>query len=77
MFKFSFNRLTSGITVALGLAVAATPALASVQGGTLIYLEQQAHTNLYPPSRRLLPQRRHPQPDHRQADLPEPKNAGD
>lgn len=50
MFKFSFNRLTSGITVALGLAVAATPALASVQGGTLIYLEQQAHTNLYPPS---------------------------
>ncbi|HGM7027538.1 TPA: TIGR04028 family ABC transporter substrate-binding protein [Serratia liquefaciens] len=50
MFKFSFNRLTSGITVALGLAVAATPALASVQGGTLIYLEQQAHANLYPPS---------------------------
>lgn len=50
MFKFSFNRLTSGITVALGLMVAATPALASVQGGTLIYLEQQAHTNLYPPS---------------------------
>lgn len=36
--------------MALGLAVAATPALASVQGGTLIYLEQQAHTNLYPPS---------------------------
>ncbi|MEZ2828929.1 TIGR04028 family ABC transporter substrate-binding protein [Serratia liquefaciens] len=50
MFKFSFNRLTSGITVALGLAVTATPTLASVQGGTLIYLEQQAHTNLYPPS---------------------------
>ncbi|AKE09771.1 TIGR04028 family ABC transporter substrate-binding protein [Serratia liquefaciens] len=50
MFKFSFNRLTSGITVALGLTVAVTPALASVQGGTLIYLEQQAHTNLYPPS---------------------------
>ncbi|HEJ8020992.1 TPA: TIGR04028 family ABC transporter substrate-binding protein [Serratia liquefaciens] len=50
MFKFSFNRLTSGITVALGLTVAATPALASMQGGTLIYLEQQAHTNLYPPS---------------------------
>ena len=50
MFKFSFNRLTIGITVALGLTVAVTPALASVQGGTLIYLEQQAHTNLYPPS---------------------------
>lgn len=27
-----------------------SPALAAVQGGTLIYLEQQAHTNLYPPS---------------------------
>lgn len=50
MFNFSFNRLTSGITVALGLAAAMSPALASVQGGTLIYLEQQAHTNLYPPS---------------------------
>ncbi|SMB41239.1 Extracellular solute-binding protein family 5 [Serratia proteamaculans] len=50
MFNFSFNRLTSGITVALGLAAAMSPALASVQGGTLVYLEQQAHTNLYPPS---------------------------
>ncbi|WP_112362505.1 TIGR04028 family ABC transporter substrate-binding protein [Serratia quinivorans] len=50
MFNFSFNRLTSGITVALGLAAAMNPALASVQGGTLVYLEQQAHTNLYPPS---------------------------
>jgi peptide/nickel transport system substrate-binding protein len=50
MFNFSFNRLTSGIAVALGLLTAMTPALASVQGGTLVYLEQQAHTNLYPPS---------------------------
>ncbi|WP_261429467.1 TIGR04028 family ABC transporter substrate-binding protein [Serratia quinivorans] len=52
MFNFSFNRLTSGITVALALGLAAgiSPALASVQGGTLVYLEQQAHTNLYPPS---------------------------
>ncbi|MGX1957182.1 TIGR04028 family ABC transporter substrate-binding protein [Serratia proteamaculans] len=50
MFNFSFNRLTSGITVALGLATVMSPALASVQGGTLVYLEQQAHTNLYPPS---------------------------
>ncbi|QGH62978.1 TIGR04028 family ABC transporter substrate-binding protein [Serratia proteamaculans] len=50
MFNFSFNRLTSGITVALGLTAAMSPALASVQGGTLVYLEQQAHTNLYPPS---------------------------
>ena len=51
MFNFSFNRLTSGIAVALGLLTAMTPALASVQGGTLVYLEQQAHTNLYPPPR--------------------------
>ncbi len=36
--------------MALGLAAAMSPALASVQGGTLVYLEQQAHTNLYPPS---------------------------
>ncbi|WP_426505405.1 TIGR04028 family ABC transporter substrate-binding protein [Serratia proteamaculans] len=50
MFNFSFNRLTSGITVALGLAAGMSSALASVQGGTLVYLEQQAHTNLYPPS---------------------------
>jgi len=50
MFKFSFNTLTGGITVALGLAASVHPALAEVQGGTLVYLEQQAHTNLYPPS---------------------------
>lgn len=36
--------------MALGLAAVMSPALASVQGGTLVYLEQQAHTNLYPPS---------------------------
>jgi hypothetical protein len=48
---------------------------AAVQGGTLVYLEQQAHTNLYPPAGRLLSQRRHPEPDHRQADLPEPADA--
>ncbi|ANS43766.1 TIGR04028 family ABC transporter substrate-binding protein [Serratia inhibens] len=50
MFNFSFNTLTSGIAVALGLAASVHPALAAVQGGTLVYLEQQAHTNLYPPS---------------------------
>ncbi|ANJ95077.1 TIGR04028 family ABC transporter substrate-binding protein [Serratia plymuthica] len=50
MFKFSFNTLTGGIAVALGLAASVHPALAAVQGGTLVYLEQQAHTNLYPPS---------------------------
>lgn len=50
MFNFSFNTLTRGIAVALGLAAGVHPALATVQGGTLVYLEQQAHTNLYPPS---------------------------
>lgn len=50
MFNFPFKTLTSGLAVVLGAAAAANPAIAAVQGGTLIYLEQQAHTNLYPPS---------------------------
>ncbi|HEJ9094336.1 TPA: TIGR04028 family ABC transporter substrate-binding protein [Serratia odorifera] len=50
MFNFSFNSLTSGMAVALGVTLSASPAWAAVQGGTLIYLEQQAHTTLYPPS---------------------------
>lgn len=50
MFNFPFKTLTSGLAVVLGAAAAASPAIAAVQGGTLIYLEQQAHTNLYPPS---------------------------
>ncbi|MBE0148963.1 TIGR04028 family ABC transporter substrate-binding protein [Serratia sp. PL7] len=50
MFNFPFKALTSGLAVVLGAAAAASPAIAAVQGGTLIYLEQQAHTNLYPPS---------------------------
>lgn len=50
MFNFPFKMLTSGLAVVLGAAAAASPAIAAVQGGTLIYLEQQAHTNLYPPS---------------------------
>lgn len=50
MFNFPFKTLTSGLAVVLGAAAAASPATAAVQGGTLIYLEQQAHTNLYPPS---------------------------
>jgi peptide/nickel transport system substrate-binding protein len=50
MFNFPFKTLTSGLAVVLGAAAAASPAIATVQGGTLIYLEQQAHTNLYPPS---------------------------
>ena len=35
-----------GATLAMGAAAQDTP----VTGGTLIYLEQQAHTNLYPPA---------------------------
>lgn len=50
MFNFPFKTLTSGLAVVLGTAAAVSPAIAAVQGGTLIYLEQQAHTNLYPPS---------------------------
>ncbi|WP_447871410.1 TIGR04028 family ABC transporter substrate-binding protein [Serratia fonticola] len=50
MFNFPFKTLTSGLAVVLGAAAAASPAIAAVRGGTLIYLEQQAHTNLYPPS---------------------------
>ncbi|MEB7885794.1 TIGR04028 family ABC transporter substrate-binding protein [Serratia fonticola] len=50
MFNFPFKTLTSGLAVVFGAAAAASPAIAAVQGGTLIYLEQQAHTNLYPPS---------------------------
>ncbi len=49
MFNFPFKILTSGLAVVLGTATAGQ-AMAAVQGGTLIYLEQQAHTNLYPPS---------------------------
>lgn len=50
MFKFPLKALTSGLAVIAGTAAALSPAIAAVQGGTLIYLEQQAHTNLYPPS---------------------------
>lgn len=41
------------LLASLGFAAiiaAALPAQAQVQGGTLVYLEQQAHTNLYPPA---------------------------
>jgi peptide/nickel transport system substrate-binding protein len=73
------RRRTLGALAALLLAgTIISPGFAQdapVQGGTLIYLEQQAHTNLYPPGRRLLSERRRAQPDHRQADLPEPGDA--
>ena len=41
------------LAAALLAGAIATPAFAQdtpVKGGTLIYLEQQAHTNLYPPA---------------------------
>ncbi|WP_031364323.1 TIGR04028 family ABC transporter substrate-binding protein [Caballeronia sordidicola] len=38
-----------------GTAVAATEAATPVQGGTLVYLEQQPHTNLYPPAAGFYP----------------------
>lgn len=48
------KRRTLGALAALLLAgTIVAPAFAQdspVQGGTLIYLEQQAHTNLYPPA---------------------------
>ena len=51
----SIDRRTAlkGLAGALLAGMAMSPALAQeapVTGGTLIYLEQQAHTNLYPPA---------------------------
>ncbi len=51
----SFHRRTAlkGLAGALLAGMSISPALAQdapVTGGTLIYLEQQAHTNLYPPA---------------------------
>ena len=44
--------LARGMTLALGMSSLNALAVenAPVKGGTLIYLEQQAHTNLYPPA---------------------------
>lgn len=50
MFNFPFKTLTSGLAVVFGTVAVVSSVIAAVQGGTLIYLEQQAHTNLYPPS---------------------------
>lgn len=61
------------LTGAFSVWAADTP----VKGGTLIYLEQQPHTNLLPARRRLLPEWRDSQSDNRQAHLAEPENAGD
>ncbi len=54
--KYRLNTVNHNLALALSLALltGSTGALATgdtpVQGGTLIYLEQQAHTNLYPPA---------------------------
>lgn len=46
------NAVTLGLTLALSVASVSAFAAgeSTVKGGTLIYLEQQAHTNLYPPA---------------------------
>src|SRR4029450_391457 len=45
-------KLAAGAVAALGVSVGVAMAqgAAPVKGGTLIYLEQQSHTNLYPPA---------------------------
>src|SRR5476649_932020 len=54
--NFRPDSVASRLALALSLALATVPAAgwaagdAPVQGGTLVYLEQQAHTNLYPPA---------------------------
>jgi peptide/nickel transport system substrate-binding protein len=51
-----FNTLVNGIALGVSLALLGNASMVSaaesapVKGGTLIYLEQQAHTNLYPPA---------------------------
>lgn len=42
--------VTFGLLAATTLSGAAIAADQPVKGGTLVYLEQQAHTNLYPPA---------------------------
>lgn len=54
-FKLTLSRRTAlqALAGAMLASIAINPAFAQdtpVQGGTLIYLEQQAHTNLYPPA---------------------------
>jgi peptide/nickel transport system substrate-binding protein len=50
---FTRGAALSALLVAGAVGAMALPVLAQdapVQGGTLVYLEQQAHTNLYPPA---------------------------
>ncbi len=54
--NFRRNSVNSRLALALSMALVTMPAVGwaadvtPVQGGTLTYLEQQAHTNLYPPA---------------------------
>ena len=57
-------RLPALAALFLSGAFSAWAADTPVKGGTLIYLEQQPHTNLST-GRRLLSQRRHSQSDNR------------
>lgn len=53
IFSLTRRSALKGLAGALLAGMAMSPALAQdapVTGGTLIYLEQQAHTNLYPPA---------------------------
>lgn len=43
-------KVAAGLLLATSLSVPALAQDAPVTGGTLVYLEQQAHTNLYPPA---------------------------
>lgn len=47
--KFS-QFLVAGAMLASVSTIAVVAQEAPVQGGTLVYLEQQPHTNLYPPA---------------------------
>ncbi|EOC0584841.1 hypothetical protein ACI01H_004357, partial [Cronobacter dublinensis] len=43
-----FSTTARGVALGLALSLTAYASAAPVKGGTLIYLEQQAHTTLYP-----------------------------
>ncbi|EOC0583871.1 TIGR04028 family ABC transporter substrate-binding protein [Cronobacter dublinensis] len=45
-----FSTTARGVALGLALSLTAYASAAPVKGGTLIYLEQQAHTTLYPPA---------------------------
>lgn len=45
-----FSITARGVALGLAFGLINTASAAPVKGGTLIYLEQQAHTTLYPPA---------------------------